>query len=551
MLKKITNTWTVLLLLCLMAYMAMASTITVKAETIEGNGVVNLGSQLDFGSRSNAVMFLQSLLAADASIGFSSNNITGYYGPATRAAVRKLQAKYGLPPVGRVGPATLQVLNNISAESPFAIVNVNGTSCAMIPPGHLFAPGYIKNRGTEVAPSCQVLPPGILKRISGNPPAPGGDTTAPVVSDVRVQNIGSGMALVTWTTNEDASGQLMYGTTAAYGLTASMSGQRMRFHIAFLTGLSANTTYNYQIRSVDAAGNVSVSGNFMFNTGASGDVSAPTISNVVVSNVTSGSATINWNSNEGGMTQIRYGTTTSYGSAVNVAGSIGSNQSVLGGLSSNTLYHYKIVSVDAAGNQSVSGDFTFTTGPSGSDTSAPVVSGVSISALGSSQATINWTTNEPASSTIRYGTTTSYGLEVTSSLVTSHHQTLVGLSANTMYHYQIVSRDASGNVSVSGDFTFTTSTSADVTGPTISNIVVAATGENRVLITWQTNEPATSKVYYGTTPPLLTSSGNMSLETSHSIALTNLIDGRYYYVIESVDASGNVTQTSQFSFMSE
>lgn len=41
-------------------------------------------------------------------------------------------------------------------------------------------------------------------------------------------------------------------------------------------------------------------------------------------------------------------------------------------------------------------------------------------------------------------------------LVTPHSVTLSGLAANSLYHYRVKSRDAAGNVSVSGDFTFKT-----------------------------------------------------------------------------------------------
>jgi hypothetical protein len=42
-------------------------------------------------------------------------------------------------------------------------------------------------------------------------------------------------------------------------------------------------------------------------------------------------------------------------------------------------------------------------------------------------------------------------------MVTSHSQSLSGLSAGTVYHYRVKSRDASGNLATSSDFTFTTS----------------------------------------------------------------------------------------------
>ena len=59
---------------------------------------------------------------------------------------------------------------------------------------------------------------------------------------------------------------------------------------------------------------------------------------------------------------------------------------------------------------------------------------------------------------IYYGTTSDYGSSTTvnSSLVTSHFQTLSGLTANATYHFRVKSRDAAGNLVMSGDQVFKT-----------------------------------------------------------------------------------------------
>jgi hypothetical protein len=100
------------------------------------------------------------------------------------------------------------------------------------------------------------------------------------------------------------------------------------------------------------------------------------------------------------------------------------------------------------------GSFKFSTTP---DTTPPVISNVQATNIQDDQATITWTTNEPADSRVDYGTTTSYGSNSTNaSLVTSHSITITGLSASTLYHYKVTSADSSSNSAQSGDFTFTT-----------------------------------------------------------------------------------------------
>ena len=101
------------------------------------------------------------------------------------------------------------------------------------------------------------------------------------------------------------------------------------------------------------------------------------------------------------------------------------------------------------------------------DTTAPVLSAVAASGLSSSAATITWTTNEGSSSQVEYGPTTAYGkaTPLDASLMTSHSVGLSGLTASTLYHYRVKSKDAAGNLAVSADFTFTTSAAAGTRSP--------------------------------------------------------------------------------------
>ena len=103
------------------------------------------------------------------------------------------------------------------------------------------------------------------------------------------------------------------------------------------------------------------------------------------------------------------------------------------------------------------------------DTTPPTISNVQVIDITETSATITWTTDEPADSTVEYGTTTSYGsTEYDPTLVTSHSITLTGLSPGTTYHFRVKSTDAAGNTAVSGDYTFTT---LESTTPTYQHTV--------------------------------------------------------------------------------
>ena len=83
---------------------------------------------------------------------------------------------------------------------------------------------------------------------------------------------------------------------------------------------------------------------------------------------------------------------------------------------------------------------------------------------------------------------------------------------------------------------------ADLVPPAISS--VASTTDLGVLsITWQTSEPATSIVHYGTNSSNLNlGATNLSLVTSHLVKLTGLIPGKtYYFLVVSADAASNTS----------
>ncbi len=126
------------------------------------------------------------------------------------------------------------------------------------------------------------------------------------------------------------------------------------------------------------------------------------------------------------------------------------------GLAAGTSYYWRARAQNSCGWGSWSASRSIVT--AAPDVTAPTFASIASSNIGDNSAVITWLTNEASSSQINYGTTTAYGLTTTlnSTLVSSHTQTLSGLTPTTIYHYRVRSRDAAGNEAVSGDFTFTT-----------------------------------------------------------------------------------------------
>ena len=177
------------------------------------------------------------------------------------------------------------------------------------------------------------------------------------------------------------------------------------------------------------------------------------------------------------------------------------------------------------------------------DVTAPVVSNIQATVTNTT-ATIVWDTNELSNSTVNYGLDNSYGLtQSNTTLMSSHSITLTSLTADTDYHFEIVSADGSSNSSTSADQSFTTATMADTTPPVVSAVNVVVT-DSTAVITWITDEPSTGEVDYGLDNNYGSNAAdtNTALVTAHSVILSGLTaDTDYYFDLLSIDASGNIS----------
>lgn len=203
---------------------------------------------------------------------------------------------------------------------------------------------------------------------------------------------------------------------------------------------------------------------------------------------------------------------------------------------------------------------TTTPPTSGSDTTPPTISSVN-STPAHNSAKITWNTNEGATGKVYYGTANPLNIGSASSvaestwwsLPTGHSVTLTSLSASTTYYFVIESKDKKGNTATSSQHSFTTSQTPDSTDPVITAISSSGVGTSTVTINWTTNESANSKVYYSGSTPVSTGSAatksDGAMVTHHSLQLTGLTPGTtYYFKVESSDASGNSTLSSETSF---
>ncbi len=105
-----------------------------------------------------------------------------------------------------------------------------------------------------------------------------GNVSSPPVLTNITANPSNYAATITWTTNEASTSQVQYGTTTSYGGNSSNS-TLVTSHSDALSGLSCNTTYDYQVSSTNAEGQTSSSNNLTFVTGSCSTGGAPVSDN--------------------------------------------------------------------------------------------------------------------------------------------------------------------------------------------------------------------------------------------------------------------------------
>jgi hypothetical protein len=263
---------------------------------------------------------------------------------------------------------------------------------------------------------------------------------------------------------------------------------------------------------------------------------------------------------------FEYGPTTSYGSSTSSA-SAGSGtgsssySATMSGLSSATLYHYRIVASSSAGTANGS-DATFTTSaPAPTPPAAATSAATNVTATG---AQLNGSVNPNGVSTtyhFEYGVTTSYGSSTSSasagggSSSSSYNTTLSGLLSATAYHYRIVAASSAGTTNGS-DFTFTTNSPAATlpVATTSAPTSITATGvqlngsvnPNGVSTTFHFEYGLTSAYGLSTSPA---GAGNGTASTPCSAALNGLASGAvfHYRIVAGSSAGTSNGQDTTFT----
>ncbi len=376
------------------------------------------------------------------------------------------------------------------------------------------------------------------------------DSTAPTISNLASGNITNTSAVITWETDEPATGLVSVSSSSGFGFasgsqtTANPSANNQK-QTAVITGLTRNTTYYFLARSVDGSNNATTAPEASFTT--TGDATGPVISGLTASSITTDGALITWTTDEPATTQVNYGQTTNLGSSSAKDEKLDRNHRVtLSGLSGATLYYFQVVSQDANANETkspVSSTTTLTT------QTVPSVSSISLGEISSKTATVSWSSNLAGDSFVDYGLTSSYGSRQgrADDSQTAHSITLSGLKSSTTYYFRVRTKDSNGNEVISSGSSFTTESSeddvsSDKLAPVISGNEASLSGltDTRATISWTTNEESTSRVDYGLDQSLNQSQSDDTFVTKHELKLTGLEAGKKYrFQVSSLDRNKN------------
>lgn len=223
---------------------------------------------------------------------------------------------------------------------------------------------------------------------------------------------------------------------------------------------------------------------------------------------------------------------------------------ILTGLQASTTYYYRVQSFDL--DRSYVLEDTFSTVYSFRTPEPARIYNVSSDAITLSSGILSWKTSVPTRTRVEYGKTIGYGLvyeDNDSDLTTNHVVKLTGLESGSVYHYKVATKTSFGGPLNSDDYTFET-----IARPTISNIEFQPL-ENEpttaVRVSWKTNVPTTSTLYYA-------GSGNRQevssseLKTTHEVSLRGLAGSTTYSItIEGRDAFGNLGSSTTQTWQSQ
>ena len=175
-----------------------------------------------------------------------------------------------------------------------------------------------------------------------------------------------------------------------------------------------------------------------------------TIQNASLSSITDTGVTVSWETDKPTTAQVQICDPTGFCTWTDLKEPLVTSHWIpVDNLEASTTYKLTLLSKDASGEEASLEKGVTTLAQN--DTTPPNITEIDVPGMDEKSATITWVTDEPATSQVKYGLADTYGKtsEIDEVLTTSHTVTLTGLGTETLYHYKVISKDISGNETVS------------------------------------------------------------------------------------------------------
>ena len=376
-------------------------------------------------------------------------------------------------------------------------------------------------------------------------------TQPPAITEGPAATPDSFAGTIAWRTERIASSFVDYGLKPDDLSEEQGSADQVASHEVKVLGLQPETTYYYQIKSIDVDENAAYSEVKSFKT-----LEAPRVLDVTISDVKLYDALVSWTTNKDTTAKIEYGTTTDYGlTFTDTSGSFATTHTVkLTNLTDGATYNLRIGGEDKAGNSIQSDNYTFQT------LTFPEVSDVKYVNKSEGQTEVQWQTNVPTTSTVNYyADNISPKTQGNAALTKDHAVLLFGLADATRYTYVVGGVDEFGYEAKSNEFEFTTL--EDTTPPEIfgvqseSNTIGSGEGSKiQIVVSWKSNEPTTSQVQFGAglgaTDFTNETDENAELVQDHLVVISDLAPAKtYQFKVVSRDKAGNETKSSAYTVL--
>ena len=387
----------------------------------------------------------------------------------------------------------------------------------------------------------------------------GAENVPPIVTGgPEITDLTSTAATIKWITDKPGTSIVRYKPARSFLLNLVTRpvqiGEFERFTLAHeihIPNLKPDTAYRFQVISQSPNGTIMRSPEEVFRTKALSE-----IYDVRIEAITYNSAQINWKTGTRATTEFQYGRSSTYDENIRKLTFSLQHSVNLTNLSPDTLYHFRLRGTDERGQSVITNDFTFKT------FGVPVIEEKRVELQDEDNVKISWKTDKDTDTfvliTDENGNQQTFG---SPKLGTSHEVDVTGLEGDKEYTYQIIAKDKFGQEASSQQFNFRTG--KDVEPPVIDQVRTETslkpdgTGIQAV-VSWLTNEPATSQVIYRqgltdlddeTVAPTITPLDD-SLKFSHIVLLPDFKPGEVYrFKVRSMDKNGNQSESKDFTVL--